>query len=113
MPVTPQQVAEAYFAAVRAKDVEAFVALFADDAEYIMPNGKAYHGKAEIREVQSMVFASGSPVPTPLSMTAGETGIAVEVQAHLPDGTSRFTANIYRLNDAGLIARLSVYIKTG
>lgn len=111
--MNPSQVAEAYFAAVRARDVDKFVALFADDADYLMPNGKAYRGHAEIREAQSMVFASGSPVPTPLSMTASDSGIAVEVEARLPDGTSRNTANIYRLNEAGLIQRLSVYIKTG
>jgi ketosteroid isomerase-like protein len=111
--MNPTQVAEAYFAAVRAKDVDAFVALFAPDADYIMPNGSAYKGTAQIREVQSGVFAHGSPVPTPLSMTASDTGIAVEVQARLPDGSSRFTANVYQLNDLGLIQRLSVYIKTG
>ena len=111
--MTPTEVALAYFAAVRAKDVDGFVALFAGDADYIMPNGAHYRGAEEIREAQSRVFISGSPVPTPLSMTAGDKGIAVEVEARLPDGSSRFTANIYQLNEAGRIQRLSVYIKTG
>jgi ketosteroid isomerase-like protein len=110
--MTPTEVAEAYFAAVRAKDIDAFVALFAEDADYLMPNGAAYKGAAQIREVQTGVFAHGAPFPTPLSMTASENGVAVEVEARLPDGTSRFTANIYKLDDAGKIERLSVYIKT-
>jgi len=110
--MNPVEIAEAYFAAVRARDVDAFVTLFAPDAAYIMPNGKEYRGHAEIREVQSHVFASGSPVPTPLFMTVGDKAIAVEVEARLPDGTSRFTANHYRLDDAGRIARLSVFMKT-
>lgn len=111
--MTPTEVAEAYFAAVRAKDVDAFVSLFAEDADYIMPHGAAYKGHAQIREVQSGVFAHGSPMPTPLSMTASADGIAVEIRADLPDGSCRFTANIYKLNAAGKIQRLSVYIKTG
>jgi ketosteroid isomerase-like protein len=111
--MTPTEVAQAYFAAVRAKDIEAFVALFAEDADYIMPHGAVYKGHAQIREVQSGVFAHGAPIPTPLSMTASDDGIAVEVEARLPDGSSRFTANIYKLNLAGKIQRLSVYIKTG
>ena len=65
----PTEVAEAYFAAVRAKDIDAFVALFAEDASYIMPNGSEYRGTAQIREVQTGVFAHGAPFPTPLSMT--------------------------------------------
>ena len=106
-------IAEAYIAAVRARDVDAFVALFAEDALYIMPNGREYRGHAAIREVQAMVFEAGSPFPTPLFMTVGDKAIAVEVEARLPDGTSRFTANHYRIDDAGKIARLSVFMKTG
>ena len=111
--MNPESIADAYFSAIRAKDVDAFVALFAEDADYIMPNGTSYHGTAQIRDIQSHVFASGSPVPTPVSIMADDTGMAVEVEARLPDGSIRNTVNLYRFNDIGLIQRLSVYIKTG
>jgi hypothetical protein len=35
----------------------------------------------------------------------------VEIEARLPDGTTRNTANFYYLNDAGKIQRVSVYMR--
>ena len=39
--------------------------------------------------------------------------IAVEIEARLPDGTARRTANFYHLNGDGRIQRLSVYMQSG
>lgn len=108
--MTPTDVAEAYFAAVRAKDIDAWIALFADNARYILPDGTEFAGKEAIRSVQVRVFNSGSaPFPTPKAMIAGENGIAAEVQTQLPDGTKLRTTNVYHLDGEGLIERLSVY----
>lgn len=110
-PADPSATVDAYFAAVRAKDIDAWMALFADDASYALPNGQAFQGKPAIREFQQMVFASGSPFPTPGARFVGTEGIAVEVEAQLPDGTVRHTTNHYRFDDSGKIRSLTVYMR--
>jgi 3-hydroxyisobutyrate dehydrogenase-like beta-hydroxyacid dehydrogenase len=110
-PREPRATAEAYFAAVRAKDIDAFVALFAEDAVYSIPNGKTMTGPAEIREFQTMVFSSGSPFPIPQGWFVGGDGVAVEVEARLGDGSVRQTTNHYRFDDAGKIRQLTVYAR--
>ena len=107
--MTPNELAERYFAAVRAKDIDTFVGLFAEDALYVMPDGRSFTGHAEIRQWQTMVFGSGSPFPTPLTIVAGDGGVAVEVEARLPDGSARRTCNLYTLAPDGRIQRLSVF----
>jgi 3-hydroxyisobutyrate dehydrogenase-like beta-hydroxyacid dehydrogenase len=102
---------DAYFAAVRAKDIDAWMALFAEDATYTLPNGQVCQGKTAIREFQQKVFASGSPFPTPVGRIAASDGIAAEVQAKLPDGSVRNTVNVYRFDEAGKIRSLSVYMR--
>lgn len=109
----PHATIDAYFAAVRAKDVDAFVALFAQDADYTMPNGTRLEGHEAIRQTQSMVFESGSPFPIPGARYTGPDGVAVEVQAKLPDGTVRNTVNLYRFNAAGQIRSLAVTMRAG
>lgn len=108
----PTATVDAYFAAVRAKDIDAWVDLFADDATYTLPNGKTYEGKSAIREIQQSVFASGAPFPTPSGRITGGEGIAVEVEAALPDGSKRHTTNVYRFHDSGKIRSLSVYMRS-
>jgi 3-hydroxyisobutyrate dehydrogenase-like beta-hydroxyacid dehydrogenase len=104
--------AEAYFAAVRARDIDAWMALFADDAVYTLPNGEVVTGKPAIREKQLTVFNSASaPSPTPLTWIVGSDGVAVEVQANLPDCSARHTTNVYRFDEAGKITSLTVYMR--
>lgn len=110
-PTPPSAAVDAYFAAVRAKDIEGFMALFAEGAVFTMPNGKRLEGKAAIRESQTMVFASGSPYPTPIARFSGPDGMAVEIEAKLPDGTVRHTTNIYRFDPAGKIRSLGVMMR--
>ncbi len=111
--MTADTVTDRYFAAIRSRDIDSLIALYADDATFILPNGKAFVGKAAIREMHLGVFAAGAPIPSPTLLIAGEAAIAVEIEASLPDGTVRHTANHYQLNGDGLIQRLSVYVKTG
>ena len=110
-PADPNAVADAYFAAVRAKDIDAWMALFAENAIYTLPNGNVYQGKPAIREFQQMVFGSGAPFPNPGLRFVGSEGIAVEVEAQLPDGSVRHTANHYQFDDEGKIRSLTVYMR--
>ncbi|MFT3965260.1 MAG: nuclear transport factor 2 family protein [Sphingobium sp.] len=109
----PEHVAQNYFAAIRAKDIDGLIALYAPDASFTLPNGKRFEGVAAIREMHLGVFAAGSPTPTPLAMVVGPSSVAVEIEARLPDGTARHTANFYHLDTDGRIARLSVYMRGG
>lgn len=110
-PVDPNAAVDAYFAAVRAKDIDAWMALFAEDALYMLPNGAEFQGKAAIRAFQLKVFGAGAPFPTPIGRIVGSEGIAAEVEAKLPDGTVRNTVNVYRFDDAGRIVSLRVYMR--
>jgi 3-hydroxyisobutyrate dehydrogenase-like beta-hydroxyacid dehydrogenase len=110
-PADPVATVEAYFAAVRAKDIDAWMALFAEEAIYALPNGQVFEGKPAIRAFQQMVFGSGSPFPTPGGRIVGSEGIAVEIAAALPDGSVRNTTNVYRFDEAGKIKSLTVYMR--
>ncbi len=110
--MSPTELADRYFTNVRARDIDAWIALFADDAAYVLPNGATYSGLAAIREFQVSVFTASPPFPTPTAIVVGDGAIAVEVNALLPDGSVRQTANFYDLDSQGKIKRLSVYIKT-
>jgi len=109
----PADVASRYFACIRARDIDGLMELYADDAEFTLPSGARFAGKSAIREMHAGVFAAGAPVPTPLAMVEGEGAVAVEIEARLPDGSVRHTANFYRLDAQGRIARLGVYMRTG
>jgi uncharacterized protein (TIGR02246 family) len=111
--VNPKAVAERYFAAIRARNMDALIALYAEDATFVLPNGKESKGVAAIREMHQYVFNAGAPMPAPQSMIVGDAAVAVEIEAHLPDGTIRRTANFYHLNDQARIQRLSVYLRSG
>jgi hypothetical protein len=111
IPIDPRKAVDAYFEAIRAKDIDALMSLYAEDASFTLPNGKSFSGKAAIREVHLSVFASGSPFPTPGARFVGAEGIAVEIAAQLPDGSVRQTTNHYRFDDAGKIVSLGVYAR--
>jgi 3-hydroxyisobutyrate dehydrogenase-like beta-hydroxyacid dehydrogenase len=108
-PTDPEKTVDGYFEAVRTKNIDALMALYADDATFILPNGKSFSGKDEIRQMHLSVFASGSPFPNPGPRFSGAEGIAVEIAAQLPDGSVRNTTNHYRFDDVGKIRALGVY----
>lgn len=111
--MTPTQIADRYFACTRLKDIEGLAALYEEDAVFVLPNGREFKGIAAIRAMHLDVFAAGSPMPSPEARVEGENAIAVEIEARLPDGTVRNTANFYRLSDAGRIERVAVYMRVG
>lgn len=111
--MNPKDVAERYFAAIRARDLDGLAALYDADAVFILPNGKQFSGAGAIREMHQSVFAAGAPAPTPVAMVIGDKSVAVEIEAKLADGATRNTANFYQLSDEGRILRLSVYMRSG
>jgi ketosteroid isomerase-like protein len=107
------QLVTRYFDCIRARDIDGLIALYADDAIFVLPNGREFEGAKAIREMQLGVFAHGAPVPSPSRIISHGDGAAVEIQAKLADGSVRRTANFYQVNDAGKIQRLSVYMQGG
>jgi hypothetical protein len=102
-----------YFANMRERDIEGLVKLFAQDATFILPDGREVSGSAAIRDVYSELFAAMAPSPRPLAVIAAAHEIATEIEARLPNGTIRRTANFFHFDGNGLIKRLSVYARAG
>ena len=109
----PTELADRYFTSVRACDIDGFIALFAEDATLVRPDGRELSGIAAIREMELGVFAVSPPKPSPVAIVAGENSIAVELHVRLPDGTVRRMANFFHLNAQGRIQRLSIYRQGG
>lgn len=103
--------ANQYFSSVKNRDLESLCALYIDDAELVLPDGRELLGIAAIREMYSGLFASQAPSPTPVHVVIGEGAVAAELEIRLPNGDIRRTANFFSLNDAGLIKRLSIYAR--
>jgi ketosteroid isomerase-like protein len=106
-------VVDRYFANMRARDIEGLVRLFAPDATFILPDGRELSGVAAIHDMYGKLFAAMAPSPTPHAVIAAAQGVATEIEARLPNGTIRRTANFFHFNDEGLIKRLSVYARGG
>jgi uncharacterized protein (TIGR02246 family) len=111
--VDPKTVADRYFAAIKARNIDDLMALYADDASFVLPNGNECKGVAAIREMHLNVFKAAAPSPAPQAWVIGYASAAVEIEAQMSDGTRRRTANFYQLNDQGRIQRLSVYMRSG
>ena len=101
-----------YFANMRERNIEGLAQLFARDATFTLPDGRELSGIAAIHEMYVKLFAAMSPSPTPLAVVAGAQAVATEIEARLPNGTVRRTANFFHFNDEGLIKRLSVYARS-
>jgi len=102
-------VIEGYFAAIRGRDIEALLRLFAEDAVMILPDGRELDGKGSLRAMYEHLFAADPPLPAPTAAIITADGLATEIESTLPDGSVRQTANFFHLDDGGLIRRLSVY----
>ena len=106
--MTGDELRSRYFTAMRGADLDGVLALFADDAAAILPDGKERIGRADLAQMFSDIFTS-RPSPAPGQITGAGAYWAVEVETTLPGGTRRNTANFFRLNDAGLIERMHSY----
>jgi ketosteroid isomerase-like protein len=109
MATKPTEITERYFEHIRGQDVAGVVALFAQDASYFMPDGRAFTGAAEIGGWFTKLFASLALTPRVVATVVADTAIAVEIENILPDGTKRNTANFFYINASGLIEQLRVY----
>jgi hypothetical protein len=107
--VTPQDIADAYFAAMRAKDVDAFIALFAKDGVIVWPDGRRIEGHEAIRSTYVALFQHPSNNPSPGPLMTGPDCFATEVHSRFDDGTERRTTNVFVLAENGLVTRMSSY----
>ena len=105
----PADLVDAYFAHMRARDLEGLSALFAEDAVMLLPDGREVAGLPQLRAMYQYIFGAQAPSPNPLITVLGADVVAVEIEARFEDGTSRNTANFFHLDADGRIARLSVY----
>ncbi len=110
-PANPNTTVDAYFAAVRAKNIDALMACYGDQPTFALPNGKEFSGRDAIRAAHQSVFDSGSPFPNPQARFVSPQGIVVEIEAQLADGSVRQTTNHYRFDDRGKIHLLKVYAR--
>jgi len=110
-PVDPLQTVDNYFAAISAQDIDGLMVLYAEDANFTLPNGTIVNGKANIRDLHQKVFSAGAPKPVPIEKIVGSQCVAVEIEAHLPDGSVRYTTNHYRFDEMGKILSLGVYAR--
>lgn len=105
------RVVDAYFAAIRAKDIESLMALYAQNATFILPDGREFSGVDAIRAMHTAVFAAAAFSPTPTRRIVADNAAAIEIEGQLPDGAVMCTTNHYSIDKNAKIERLSVYIK--
>ena len=110
---TPNELAERYFAAMRARDSATLQSLFSSDATIAFPDGREIAGQGAISEWFTGLFKAAPPTPNVVALIASADSIATENEVSLPNGSVRRTANFFHLDESGRIRRLSVYARTG
>lgn len=104
-----QDLIDRYFAGMRNRDVDALLALFTEDATFILPDGREFEGREAISEMYRLLFANSRPNPSPRPGIVGTDCIATEVETELPDGSKRYTANFFHFSEDGLLRRVHSY----
>lgn len=107
--MTPQEIADRYFGAMRAQNLEALLALFAEDGVIVWPDGRAIEGKPAIREAYAGMFQHPGNNPAPGPLMVGQEGFSTQVESRLPNGEARRTINVFRIAADGLLARMDSY----
>ena len=107
------ELADSYFSKIRNRDLEGLLAFFVADAVLKLPDGREFSGVGAIREMYRGLFAAQAPSPTPVAVVVGTDSVATEIEARLPDGTVRRTANFFHLDKEGRIQRLNIYARNG
>lgn len=111
MTLTTTDRALSYFDRVRARDAAGLAAMFADEGRLILPNGTVRTGRAEVRETYDAIFAGTPAIPQVTATITQGNSCSVEIDAHFDSGKMTETVDIFDFDDAGLIARLSIYIR--
>jgi len=116
-PAAPQEeklqhycaVAKAYIDAVNAKDLEAILACYAEDAEVHDPVGQRdCKGKAALRDFYTGVITRAQmEIVGPISGSFGPV-VATPVRARVP-GLEIDVITVTRFNDLGLVQEYSAY----
>jgi hypothetical protein len=104
-----QDVANRYFAAMRAQDLETLVAVFEADGVIVWPDGQSFEGTAAIRAAYAAMFTGPSNSPSPGPLMLAPDRFSTEVHSRFPDGSERRTVNVFRVGENGLIARMDSY----
>jgi ketosteroid isomerase-like protein len=104
---------ERYFACVREHDLDGLIGLFEADGTLTLPDGRELSGVGAIRVMYTQLFAGTAPSPTPQNILAAPNGVAAEIEARLPDGKVRRTANFFHFSGDGLLTRVSIYARGG
>lgn len=104
----PASVATRYFAAIRARDVEAIRSCFADDSELINAAGTVVGRDAIAEFYAKTAFAFGDLEPHPGPYILDGDRLAVEIDLRMA-GRSNRVADVFEIRD-GLIHRLAIYM---
>lgn len=105
------ELADAYFAAVHARDLDTLVGLFAEDATVHFLDGREVTGREAITVLYRAAYAQGWPKPTPGARYTAPGRVAVEVAAITSTGAQVRTCNLFTCNAAGQIQTLTIYAR--
>ena len=97
----------AYFAAIRARDVDALGALFTDDAELVSAAGTFSGRDAIVAFYRDLAFSVEDLWPEPGELIVDGDRVAVEIRLRM-GGTTTLVGDVFTL-DAGRIARVAIY----
>ena len=107
--MTEQDIAERYFAAMRAQNLDALLEVFDEAGVIVWPDGRRIESKTAIRETYARLFEHPSNNPSPGALMIGPESFAVEVASRFASGETRRTCNVFRLAANGRIARMDSY----
>jgi ketosteroid isomerase-like protein len=97
----------AYFAAIRARDVDALGSLFTDDAELVSATGTFSGRDAIVGFYRDLAFTVDDLWPEPGPLIVDGDRVAVEIELHM-GGAVTLMGDVFTLAD-GRIARVAIY----
>ena len=112
MSTSPRDVVDAYCDAINAKDLDALLALFADDAVLQHPIG-TFEGPAKLREFYGgIVMKADTKLTVGARAADGNVAIAevTGVSPAAPD-QPQHACDVFCLDDDGRVSRLSIYYR--
>ena len=104
---TGVEAVSAYFAAIRARDVDALGRLFTDDAELVSAAGTFSGRDAIVGFYRDLAFKVDDLWPEPGPLIVDGNRVAVEIELHM-GGTVTLVGDVFTLADSR-IARVAIY----
>jgi ketosteroid isomerase-like protein len=107
------EIARAWLRAFNAYDVDALVALYAEDATHTSPKIRTLHPETEGKLVGKAALAqwwraANARLPglryEETALTADETRVFLEYVRHAPDGTTMPVAEVFEVRDGKIVA---------